>query len=146
MQSLDAATSLAEVDRDLIRPRIQALLEMCGRGDVDGMMQYFAPDIVYTGGTWRVHPFSTPRAGKQACADMMRAVYVSYENLGTIIRHVVIDGDRAAVSRTTQLRHRGSGRIADVEIWDYIRFRDGLVVEFSEYPDTLAIGSLEGHD
>jgi len=89
---------------------------------------------------------STPRAGKEACAEMMRAVYIAYENLGTIIRHVVIDGDRAAVSRTTQLRNRGTGRVADVEIWDYIRFRDGLVVEFSEYPDTLAIASLDCHE
>ena len=146
MQTLDAAVALGEIDRDLIRPRIQMLLETCGRCDIDAMTPFFAPDVAYAGGTWRDPIFSRPREGRDACIDMIRAFHVAYETLGSIIRHVVIDGEKVAVCRTTQLKNRGTGRIADVEIWDYIKFRHGLVVEFSEFPDTLAIAVLEAHD
>jgi ketosteroid isomerase-like protein len=41
------------------------------------------------------------------------------------------------------LRSYGTGRVGDVMIADFLRLRDGLVVEFTEIVDSLAIAKLE---
>ena len=145
MQTGDASQNLTEIDRDLIAARLAAILDYCARGDVAGVTSYFTPDVVYTGGTWRIYPMSARREGREACAEMLKAIYVAYESLGSTIEQLIVDGDRVAVLRTTKLRNRGSGKFAGVPIWNFIRFRDGLVSEFSEFPDTAAIAALDGH-
>ncbi len=143
MQTPNADQRLAEIDRDLIEQRLAVILDLCARGDADGVASYFTPDVVYGGGTWRLYPLAARREGAEACADMLRAVYVAYESLGSTITRLLIDGDRVALQRTTRLRNRGSGKTAPIVIWNYLRLRGGLICEFSEYPDTLAIAELD---
>ena len=133
---------MSELDRDLIEQRIYALAEMRARGDIPGMMKYAAPDIVFKGGSWRTFPLHMACAGWDACGEMGKAVNVAYENLGSTINTLLIDGDMVAVHRTAQIRNRGTGATVAVDICNFLRFRDGLVVEFSEYPDTAAIARL----
>ena len=42
------------------------------------------------------------------------------------------------------MRNRGTGAMISVDVCDFMRFRDGLVNEFSEYPDSAAIAKLDG--
>ena len=60
---------------------------------------------------------------------------VQYENLETKIYQLLIDGDRAVVHRTTTIRDRGASGTYTFDAIDFFRFRDGLVVEFSECAD-----------
>nr|WP_298422750.1 nuclear transport factor 2 family protein [Rhodoblastus sp.] len=60
------------------------------------------------------------------------------------MHELVIDGDRAALHRTSRLRNRGTGETISIDVCDFFRFRDGLVVEFSEYPDFAALQRLDG--
>ena len=144
VQTNEASRKLSEVDRELIEQRIHALADMRSRGDMAGMLEYAAPDIVFKGGSWRSYPLQTACSGKEACGEMGRAVNVTYENMGPVVNQVLIDGDKVAVHRTARIRNRGSGTTVTVDICNFLRFRDGLVVEFSEYPDTAAIAALEG--
>ena len=57
------------------------------------------------------------------------------DSVVTVLHEIVIDGDRAVVHRTAVGRWRDSGRRYQCDFIDFLRFRDGLVVEFSEYPD-----------
>ena len=146
VQTSSASDELTRLDRDLIAARLAMILEGCARGDVAGVLAHFTPDIVYTGGTWRLYPLSAPRNGRESCGEMLKAIYVDYEIFGSTIERLVIDGDRVALLRTTRLRNRGTGKSAAVQIWNFARFRDGLICEFSEYPDTAEIAALAGQD
>ncbi|MDE2363042.1 MAG: nuclear transport factor 2 family protein [Hyphomicrobiales bacterium] len=143
MQSDNASRKLAEVDRELIEQRIHALAEMRARGDMAGMLEFAAPDIVFKGGTWLSYPLNARFEGREACKALSHAVLVAYENLGSTINKLLIDGDRVALHRTARIRNRGTGKTVSVEICNFLRFRDGLVVEFSEYPDTAAVARLD---
>ena len=111
---------------------------------VEALLAYAAPDIVVRTSVGRNHPFHADCEGFEACADMARAVNIAYENLGSRVNRLLIDGDRVAVHRTTRIRNRGTGRAVDVDMWNFITFRDDLVVEISEYPDTAAFAILDG--
>ena len=143
MESPDTSRKLAAIDRSLIEHRIHAIFERRAAGYLEGMCAYAAPDIVINGGTWP-DPFPKSVQGKDVCKAVMRQVNIFYENLGCQIRQLAIDGDRAAVHRVATIRNRGTGVVTEIDICDFLKCREGLVVEFSEYPDTLAVARLEG--
>lgn len=132
--------------RRQIEARIRSLMDMRARGDVDGLVAAAAPDVVFKTNCGRAHPFHTEYRGIEACADLARHVNVNYENLGSRLNRMLVDGNRAAIQRTARIRNRGTGRALDIEIWNFVRFRDGLVVEFAEYPDTAAFAQLDASD
>ena len=51
----------------------------------------------------------------------------------------VIDGDRAAVMSDVAFRQRSSGRTLRFHIADFLRFRDGRLVEFREFMNTFDV-------
>ena len=55
-----------------------------------------------------------------------------------IVHRIIIDGDEAAVHRTTTIRERGTGALHTFDCVNFLRFRDGLVSEFQEFPDGSA--------
>lgn len=129
--------------REFIERAVHDIVEARSRGDMAGMLKYAAPDIVFTGGSWRNYPLNAPRQGKDACEQMATQVNIAFENLGSIINSLIIEEDTVAMQRTARIRNRGTGRAFNIEICNFLRFRDGLVVEFSEYPDTIAAAQLD---
>ncbi|MGO8737471.1 nuclear transport factor 2 family protein [Rhodoblastus sp.] len=144
MQSEQYIRKLGVLDRELIEHRVRTVFERRAAGDVPGILEYAAEDISYdVRGNWTLYPFSRPARGKAVVAQMLATIEMMYENLGSILHELVIDGDRAALHRTSQLRNRGTGQVVSLDVCDFIRFRDGLVVEFSEYPDSAALERLD---
>jgi ketosteroid isomerase-like protein len=143
MQAPEISRMLCEVDRELIESRVRALVDLRAKGDLAAMLEYAAPDIKIHVGSWRGYPFHAARSGKEDVAELGRAVIVAYENLGSTINELLIDGDSVALHRTARIRNRGTGKTIEVEICDFLKFRDGLVVEFREYPDTAAFARLD---
>jgi ketosteroid isomerase-like protein len=41
------------------------------------------------------------------------------------------------------MRNRDTGALTTIDICDIARFRDGLLVEFAEHPDSAALARLE---
>ncbi len=145
MQSNGTLERLGSLDREMIEHRIRTIFERRAEGDHAGIVEYMAEDIVFNvQGSWTLYPFSRPARGKAVFAQALAAVEAMYENLGSTIHELVIDGERAALHRTSRMRNRGSGETSSVDVCDFLRFRDGLVIEFSEYPDSLAIAKLDG--
>jgi ketosteroid isomerase-like protein len=144
MQSEEFFRELGVVDRELIEHRVRTIFERRAAGDIAGILEYAAEDISYNvRGNWTLYPFSRPLRGKALAAQMLATIEVMYENLGSTIHELVIDGDRVALHRTSKMRNRGSGEVIQLDVCDFIRFRDGLVVEFSEYPDSAALERLD---
>ncbi len=129
----------------MIEHRVRTIFERRAEGDVAGIVEYCAENFVYkVQGDWKIYPFSRSVTGKAAFAQIAAAINVMYENLGSIIHELVIDGERVALHRTSRMRNRGTGETVSVDVCDFLRFRDGLVIEFSEYPDSLAMAKLNG--
>ncbi len=147
MQSDATLATLGVLDREMIEHRIRTIFERRAAGDHPGIVEYMAEDIVFNvQGNWTLYPFSRPVRGKAIVAQALKMVEIMYENLGSTIHELVIDGERAALHRTSKMRNRGTGETRSVDVCDFLRFRDGLVIEFSEYPDSAAIARLDGGD
>jgi ketosteroid isomerase-like protein len=145
MQSLRNPDLIAAADRELVELRIHAYFELLATGrDFAALMEYFAEDVVFElVGNWSIFPQAGRVRGKDAWARAITTIYTHVENMGSTLHDLVIDGDRVALRRTTRLRSYGTGRVGDVMIADFLRLRDGLVVEFTEIVDSLAIATLE---
>ena len=136
MQSVDSLRKLGEVDREMIEHRVRILCELRTDGDIPSMLEYAAPDVrCFLRGQWSLAIYPRPLIGKEEVAEAYRQLNIQYENLGSVIHELLIDGDRVALHRTTTIRNRGAGHTHTFDVINFIRFRDGLVVEFSEYPD-----------
>lgn len=147
MQTEQFLRDLGVLDRELIEHRIRTIFERRAQGDMPGIIEYAAEDILFhVRGDWTLYPFSRPARGKASATQMLAMIEAMYENLGSTIHELVIDGDRAAVHRTSKLRNRGTGNVVSIDVCDFFRFRDGLVVEFSEYPDSAALAKLDRPD
>ncbi|WP_374545119.1 nuclear transport factor 2 family protein [Rhodoblastus sp.] len=144
MQSDDALRRLGAVDREMIEQRIRTMVRMHSDGNLHGLFDLVADEVVYNvRGGWITFPYAKPVRGKKDVAAAMAMISVRFENLGSVIHNLVIDGDRAAFLRTATIRHRGTGKTGDVDVVDFIRFRDGLVVEFTEIADSAALADLD---
>jgi ketosteroid isomerase-like protein len=144
LQSDGTLRRLGALDREMIEHRVRTIFERRAERDLRGILEYAAEDIVYNvQGNWTLYPFSRPARGKAIFAQMMAMVDAMYENLGSTIHELVIDGERVALHRTSKMRNRGTGAIIAIDVCDFLRFRDGLVIEFSEYPDSAAIARLD---
>jgi ketosteroid isomerase-like protein len=122
--------------RAMMENTVREIFALREAGDIDGMAQLIAHDIVcFPPTSWRHAKFPRTIRGRQAVAEAFRVRNVQYQNLGSTIHSVLIDGDRAVVHRTSTIRERGGSREYTYDAIDFFRFRDGLVVEFSELPD-----------
>ena len=132
----ETVRKFAQLDRDLLEKRIRGIYETREKGAIDAMVAFGSPDIVcFPHSDWRPRSFPHPIVGKAALAETFRLRNIQYENLGSTIDRILIDGDQAAVFRTTTIRERGASETHTFAAIDFFRFRDGLVVEFSEYTD-----------
>jgi len=145
MQSPQHLAQIASVDRELLETRVHDYFELLAVGaDLVRLMEFFAEEVDFElVGNWSIFPQSGRLRGKDVLAQALIRIYTNVENLGSRLHDLVIDGDRVALRRTTRLRSYGTGRVGDVMIADFLRIRDGLVVEFTEVVDSLAIARLE---
>jgi ketosteroid isomerase-like protein len=139
LQSVLSLRKLGDIDREMIEHRARTLCERRADGDIPGMLEYFAVDIVcMSRGHWSGATFPRRIVGKAAVAEAYRQLNIQYENLGSVIHELLVDGDRVVLHRTTTVRNRGAGKMHTFDVMNFARFRDGLVVELSEYPDLAA--------
>jgi ketosteroid isomerase-like protein len=144
VQSDETLHKLGALDRELIEARVHAILERRAVGDVLGMLDFATDDIrINIKGDWAAFPYQRPVVGKKMVAEALSMIAIQYENLGSVVHELIIDGDRVAMRRTAGIRHRGTGKAAEIEIADFLRFRDGLVADFFEIIDTAALARLD---
>jgi ketosteroid isomerase-like protein len=132
--SEDALRRIGQVDRDLIEQRIRELFELWSHGDLDSVVGYLAADVKFPRpGNWS--SARKPTIGREAAIKLLRQWRNLFENIVSVLHEIVIDGDRAVVHRTAVGRFRKSGERYQGDVIEFMRFRDGLIVEFTSYPD-----------
>ena len=91
--------------------------------------------IVY--GPVQVFPFQGPRRGKAQVLDVLGAISKDYEVERYAPEIIIVEGDRAAVMSDAAFRQRATGRTLSIRLADFLRFRDGKLIEFREFADTF---------
>jgi uncharacterized protein len=90
-------------------------------------------------GPARVFPFEGPRRGKAQVIDVLAAIGTQYE----LKRHdqeiMVVEGERAAVLSQVAFVQRATGRTLSMRLINFVRVRDGRIVEFREFSDTFDV-------
>lgn len=140
MQSLQGLRSLAFVERDLIEERAVRFVKCRATADVKTMVSLLAEEAVYTvPGDQQSGPCYGRHSGAAAIKYFLAQSHVEFQILQLKVLDVMIDGDRAVVRSTSQLRHRGTGASKQFEVCDVLRFENGYIVDVYSYVDTLAL-------
>ena len=143
MQSLESLGLLASIDRDLLEQRAVALLARLADHDIEQAMTYFtACATVVLGRDRRAMPYFGAYQGPEAIRRAFRGVEIEYDILRQEITDIVIDQDRVVTRRVCRMRHRGTGKVMNVDFCDWMRFQDGLVCELSLSPESSQLEEL----
>jgi ketosteroid isomerase-like protein len=134
---------LSEVDRELIAEVLESLFTLYKAGDIDGMVNLLAPDIVcFPNTSWGHARYPRRILGRDAVREAFWQRHIKYITLESTVHRLLIDRESAAVHRTTKIRERGGGDDFMFDAVDFFRFRDGLIVEFCELPDGTAYDAV----
>ena len=134
----------AESRRAELADTVRKLFDLRAKGDVEAILKWFAPDFIYKAcGEWTRPPYVPRQCDRETFAVSLRLVNVEFEELGSEIHELLIDGDRVAVHRTIRMRNRGAGAVVNLDEWDIFRFRERLVAQFAAYVDLAKLGGLE---
>jgi ketosteroid isomerase-like protein len=87
----------------------------------------------------QVFAFAGHRHGKAAVLEALGGIARDYLLESYLPQATVVDGDWAAVMSDVTFRQRATGRILRFHIADFLRFRDGRVVEFREFTNTFDV-------
>lgn len=124
-----------EQSREL-RRNVYAITQLRMAGKLDEMMRYFAPDVVVRYHCTKEGLFLPGVLhGRDAFRENIRLTDIEYEPLGAEVIDILVENGNTAVRWRNSWRHRGSGRVATLDMAHFLRWRDGSVVEVFEYLD-----------
>jgi ketosteroid isomerase-like protein len=112
-------------------------------GNVDAMVDAMAPDVNFA---LAGDPQASPVVGRLRGADKLRSQltklvdgfkFNAYE-----IVNVVVDGSSAAVHARANITSTITGQTVDMELADFIEFKDGSVNSFLQFCDTALAAKL----
>ncbi len=94
---------------------------------------------------WVIHAprqlfgFTGPRHGKKAVLEALGGIAKDYAIEEYRPKITIVDGDRATVVSDVVFAQRSSGRMLNFRIADVMRLRDGQIVEFEEFIDSVDV-------
>lgn len=134
------------LDREEMERRARKLVAFSSSGPEVGVIeQYCSPDILcdFIGDRARI-PYAGRHVGIDALLNIVRAVAVDFEQSNCEISEILIDEDRVAGRRSVEWRHRGTGCCGLVDLANFLRFEDGMIVELIEFRDTVSLLEMRG--
>ena len=128
------------MDTEATRHLVDDLYGAYARGDGERVAQLIDDDIDWIiHGPVQVFPFLGPRRGKAEVLKTLADIGEGY----AIERYepdiVIVDKDRAAVMSNVAMRQRSTGRTLSFRLVNFLRFRDGKIIEFREFSDTFDV-------
>lgn len=88
-------------------------------------------------GPARVFAFEGPRRGKAQAMEVLAAIGELFELKRYEHEQLIVEGERAAVLSQTSFVQRATGRTLSMRLINFIRVRNGKIVEFREFSDTF---------
>ena len=125
---------------DNTRATVTEFYKAYGEGNGDRVAALIHDDIDWIiHGPARIFPFEGPRRGKAAVLEVLGAIAEQYELKSYAPELVIVEGDRAAILSNTSFVQRATGRTLRMRLVDFVRVRDGQVVELREFSDTFDV-------
>lgn len=120
------------------RDFIAALFDAHRRRDLDGFAALIHDDIDWIiHGPIEVFPFAGLRRGRPAVLQALAVMGLSYSLESYEPDFVIVEGDRAAIMADVGLAQRASGRLLRFRSANFLRVRDGRMIEFREFADSF---------
>ena len=120
------------------RAAVNALYDAYGARDFERVAALIHDEIEWIMyGPVQVFPFQGPRRGKQQVLDVLGAIGKDYEIERYVPEIIIVEGDRAAVISDAAFRQRTTNRTLRIRLANFLRFRDGKIIEFREFTDTF---------
>jgi ketosteroid isomerase-like protein len=121
-----------------MRASVNALYKAYSEGNVDALSALIHDDIDWIiHGPVQVFPFEGPRRGKAAVLEVLGAIGKDYALESHTPEIVIVEGDRAAVLLNVAFVQRATNRTLRLRLVNFLRFRDGKLIEFREFSDTF---------
>ncbi|MEU3454711.1 nuclear transport factor 2 family protein [Micromonospora sp. NPDC006766] len=121
------------------REVVNRYYELANAGDWDAWCDLFAADQVMD------EQLAGPVKGRDTLRDMMKGFPGMYARFQNVPRHIVVDGDQAAVvshiSATTP-----SGETVEADVVNYYRVVDGLITYMANFHDTVPFRAVLSND
>lgn len=122
------------------RASVQQIYAAYIKGDAERFASFLDDDM-----DWVLHapvevfPFAGQRKGRVAVLEALAGIADEYELTSYEPQMMIVDGEQAAVMSDVRFRQRKSGRMLRFRIADFLRFRNGKLVEFREFTDTFDV-------
>ena len=130
------------------RAQVDAFFAAYASHDAAAMARLLHDDVEWTiNGPVDLLAYCGRRRGKAAVVDLVSRVFPSIFGPPTIAcESVLLDGERAAALTRTSSRSRADGRIISYRAANFMRFRDGLLIERVAIIDSFdAAEQMLGH-
>ena len=120
------------------RSIVEAFYKAYAAGDIATCATLIHDDIdwiIY--GPLQVFPFTGPRRGKQAALETLAAIAKDFALERYVPEALIVEGDRAAVLSNAAFKQLSTARTISVRLADFLRLRDGKIIELREVFDTF---------
>jgi ketosteroid isomerase-like protein len=87
----------------------------------------------------QIFPFAGHRSGKRAVIEALGGIAKDFEIARYEPKVMIAEDDWAAVMSSVAFKQRSTGRVLSFHIADFLRFRDGRLVEFREFANTFDV-------
>ena len=91
--------------------------------------------IIY--GPVQIFPFAGHRHGRNAVLEALGSIAKDFSLERYEPRVIIVEDDRAAVMSDVAFKQRATGRVLTAHLANFLRFRDGRVIEFREFANTF---------
>jgi ketosteroid isomerase-like protein len=126
------------VSEESTRVAVADLYAAYARGDAGRVAELIDDDVEWIiHGPMQIFPFAGHRQGKVAALEALGAIAKDYLLESYTPKMMIVDGDRAAVMSDVAFKQRSTDRTLRFHIADFLRFRDGRIVEFREFTNTF---------
>ncbi|MGE0063651.1 MAG: nuclear transport factor 2 family protein [Xanthobacteraceae bacterium] len=128
------------MDTEATRAVVGAIYDAYERRDFETVAAHIDEDIdwiIYA--PVDVFPFAGPRRGRRDVLTALAGIAELYAIESYRPEQIVVDGDRAAVMSDVRMVQRTSGRTMRFRVANFLRLKDGRVVEFREFMNTLDV-------
>ncbi len=122
---------------EFLRKRLAAIYTAYAENRVEEVAAAFDDDAEFISYVpVDLFPYLGRRKGKAEVLGTMHAVREEFEFLVYRPVFIVAEDDKAAGLVEVRLRQRATGRVINIMLGHFIRFRQGRIVEFREFTDS----------
>lgn len=124
------------------RARVGEIYAAYLAGDLPAVLDAMAPDVRWVSGeAASAAPWCGEHVGREGVEAYFAALAAACSIVDFRIGRIIADGDWVAVTATVRARFHQTGEEQQLDKVDVLRLRDGRVVEFREFYDTMAIAA-----